>query len=69
MEKIINKIKTSIESYLTENIENEDKAIDFILYNPKTNESYVLASNGVDEIILFAPYTKNYPKGYTNVPD
>lgn len=48
MEKIINKIKTSIESYLTENIENEDKAIDFILYNPKTNESYVLASNGVD---------------------
>ena len=38
MEKIINKIKTSIESYLTENIENEDKAIDFILYNPKTNE-------------------------------
>lgn len=63
MEKIINKIKESIESYLTENIENEDKAIDFILYNPKTNESYVLASNGVDEIILFAPYTKNYPKG------
>ena len=38
MEKIINKIKKSIESYLTENIENEDKAIDFILYNPKTNE-------------------------------
>lgn len=69
MEKIINKIKKSIESYLTENIENEDKAIDFILYNPKTNESYVLASNSVDEIILFAPYTKNYPKGYTNVPD
>ena len=69
MEKIINKIKTIIESYLTENIENEDKAIDFILYNPKTNESYVLASNGVDEIILFAPYTKNYPKGYMNVPD
>ena len=52
------KIKNDIELFLKENIEHQNKHIDYILFNPKTNDTYVLASDNYDDAIEFTPYTK-----------
>jgi hypothetical protein len=52
-----------------EDMENQNKVIDFILYNPETKETQVLASDGLEDIILFAPFTKEQENGYMKVPE
>lgn len=69
MDEIVSKVKNDIESYLMEDMKHQDKEIDFILYNPNTKETQVLASNKDEEIILFAPFTKEQENGYMNVPE
>lgn len=69
MNEIINKIRNDIETYFMEDMENQNKNIDFILVNPKTNEIQVLASDGMEEIILFSPYTKELKNEYMNIPE
>jgi len=66
----IEKEKLNIEEFLKDNMEHKDKKVDYILYNPKTKETNVLASNlSSDEAIEFTPYTKNYKDGYSYVPE
>lgn len=40
-----------------------------ILIDSEKNETYILASDGVDEAIEFTPYSKEYAGGYVNVPE
>ena len=69
MNEKIEKEKNEIESFLNDSIDHQDKHIDYILVDPNTNETYVLASDGNDEAIEFNPLSKNYEGGYTNVPE
>ena len=69
MDEIVDKVKNEIESFLMEDMENHEMEIDYILYNPKTQETQVLASDGNERIFLFAPYTKEQENGYMNVPE
>lgn len=69
MDERIEKVKNDIETFLMESIDHQNKHIDYILVDPDTNETYVLASDGVDEAIEFTPYSKNYEGGYINVPE
>ena len=69
MNEKIEKIKNDIETFLMESIDHQNKHIDYILVDPEKNETYVLASDGVDEAIEFTPYSKNYEGGYINVPE
>ena len=68
MNERIEKVKNEIESFLKDSIDHQDKHIDYILVDPNTNETYVLASDGNDEAIEFNPLSKNYEGGYSNVP-
>ena len=68
MDERIEKVKNEIETFLKDSIDHQNKHIDYILVDPEKNETYVLASDGVDEAIEFTPYSKNYEGGYTNVP-
>ena len=63
------KIKNDIELFLKDNIEHQNKHIDYILFNPKTNDTYVLASDNYDDAIEFTPYTKTESGAYTQVPE
>ena len=65
----VKEIKENIEKFLSDSIDHQNKHIDYILLDPNTNETYVLASDGVDEAIEFTPYSKNYEGGYINVPE
>ena len=69
MDEIVDKVKNDIESFLMEDMENHEMEIDYILYNPKTQETQVLASDGNERIFLFALYTKEQENGYMNVPE
>lgn len=69
MNERIEKVKNEIESFLKDSIDHQGKHIDYILVDPNTNETYVLASDGNDEAIEFNPLSKNYEGGYTNVPE
>ena len=69
MNEKIQKIKENVETFLMESTEHQNKHIDYILVNPENNETYVLASDGVDEAIEFTPFSKNYEGGYINVPE
>lgn len=60
MNERIEKVKNEIESFLKDSIDHQDKHIDYILVDPNTNETYVLASDGNDEAIEFNPLSKNY---------
>ena len=53
------KVKNDIELFLKDNMEHQNKHIDYILFNPRTNDTYVLASDGYDEAIEFTPYSKS----------
>lgn len=65
----INNIKNDIENYLFEDIEHKNKRIDYILVNEEKEEYIVIASDGLDEMIEFAPYTKELPNNYSKVPE
>lgn len=69
MDERIEKIKNDIETYLKDSVDHQNKHIDYILVDPETNGTYVLASDGNDEAIEFTPLSKNYYGGYTNVPE
>ena len=69
MNEKIQKIKENVETFLMESTEHQNKHIDYVLVNPENNETYVLASDGVDEAIEFTPFSKNYEGGYINVPE
>lgn len=69
MDEVVDKVKSDIESFLMEDMENHEMKINYILYNPKTQETQVLASDGDERIFLFAPYTKEQENGYMNVPE
>lgn len=63
------KVKNDIELFLKDNMEHQNKHIDYILFNPRTNDTYVLASDGYDEAIEFTPYSKSESGGYIQVPE
>jgi len=65
----IKKLKEDIEQFLMEDMEHQNKHIDYILVDPETRATYVLASDGNEEAIEFTPYTKDYKGGYQNVPE
>lgn len=69
MDEKIEKVKKDIETFLKDSVDHQNKHIDYILVDPDTNETYVLASDGNDEAIEFTPLSKNYEEGYTNVPE
>ena len=69
MDERIEKVKNDIETFLKDSVDHQNKHIDYILVDPDTNETYVLASDGYDEAIEFTPLSKNYEGGYTNVPE
>ena len=54
---------------LMENMEHQNKHIDYFLVDQETNETYVLASDGADEAIEFNPLSKNYKEGFQYVPE
>ena len=69
MNEDIKKIKENIEKFLSEDEEHQNKHIDYILVDPETKDTYVLASDGNEEAIEFTPFTKDYKGGYQNVPE
>ena len=72
MNEKVEKVKKDIESFLMEDIEHQDKVIDCILINLDTEETMVIASDRIEDVILFAPYTtkeNGYDKGYFNIPE
>ena len=69
MNEKIEKIKNDIETFLKDTMDHQNKHIDYILYDPDNNDTYVLASDGYDEAIEFTPFTKEYDGGYLEVPE
>ena len=51
MDERIEKVKKDIETFLKDSVDHQNKHIDYILVDPDTNETYVLASDGNDESI------------------
>lgn len=62
-------IKNNIEEFLMEDIEHKNKGIDYILVNEKKKKYIAVASDGLEEMIEFAPYTKELLNGYSNIPE
>lgn len=69
MNEDIKKVKEDIEKFLSEDMEHQNKHIDYILVDSKTNETYVLASEDGGEAIEFTPFTKDNDGGYSYVPE
>lgn len=69
MDEKIKEIKENIEIFLKDSIEHQDKHIDYILVDKEKDETYILASDGVDSAIEFTPITKDYKGGYNYVPE
>ncbi len=69
MNEDIKKIKEDIERFLSEDEEHQNKHIDYILVDPESRDTYVLASDENEEAIEFTPFTKDYKSGYQNVPE
>lgn len=69
MDEKIKEIKENIENFLKDSIEHQDKHIDYILVDKEKDETYILASDGVDSAIEFTPITKDYEGGYNYVPE
>ena len=59
MNERIERVKEEIENFLKNSVDHQNKHIDYILVDPDTNETYVLASDGYDEAIEFTPLSKN----------
>lgn len=69
MKEIVDKVKNDIESYMMEDMEHQNKEIEYILYNANTKETQVIASDKIEEMILFAPFTKEQQNEYINIPE
>lgn len=68
MNEKIKKRKNEIEMFLNESVEHQDKKIDYILYDPDTYDTYILASNDSEDAIEFTPYNESND-GYSTVPE
>lgn len=64
MNNKIEKVKNDIEMVLKNSNAHKNKHIDYILYDPNNNDTYVLASDSNGEAIEFTPFTKGYSGGY-----
>ena len=69
MNEKIEKIKNDIETFLKDTMDHQNKHIDYILYDPDNDNTFVLASDNYGEAIEFTPYTKEYDGGYLEVPE
>lgn len=69
MNDIVSQVKYDIESYLMEDMENQEMRIDFILINPKNNDTISIISDGYEKIIEFTPYTKEMKNGLAEIPE
>lgn len=69
MNEKIEKVKKDIETFLKDSMEHQNKHIDYILYDPNNDDTYVLVSDDYGEAIEFTPFTKEYEGGYLNVPE
>lgn len=70
MNEIVEKEKKRIEEFIKNNDIHQDKKIDYILYNSKTNETNTLISDEYGEnAIEFTPVSKNTLEGYDYVAE
>jgi len=70
MNEIVEKEKKRIEEFIKDNDIHQDKKIDYILYNSKTNETNTLISDEYGEnAIEFTPVSKNTFEGYDYVAE
>lgn len=70
MNEIVEKEKKRIEEFIKDNDIHQDKKIDYILYNSKTNETNTLISNEYgDNAIEFTPVSKSTLEGYDYVAE
>lgn len=60
MLKFIEEEKIKVEKFLNDNMEHQDKKIDYILYKPDKMETNILASNSTDEAIEFRSNTNDF---------
>ena len=60
MLEFIEQEKLKVENILKEDMEHQDKKIDYILYNPDTMETNILASNSNEEAIEFRSNQDGY---------
>lgn len=60
MLKFIEEEKIKVEKFLNDNMEHQDKKIDYILYKPDKMETNILASNSNDEAIEFRSSTNDF---------
>ena len=60
MLKFIEEEKIKVEKILNDNMEHQDKKIDYILYKPDKMETNILASNSNDEAIEFRSNTNDF---------
>ena len=70
MNEIVEKEKKRIEEFIKDNDLHQDKKIDYILYNSKTNETNTLISDEYGEnAIEFTPVSKNTFEGFDYVAE
>ena len=65
MEEKVNKVKNEIESFLKDNVEHQDKHIDYIMIDPNTKETFTFASDGLEKMIML----KEKENGYSDIPE
>ena len=65
MEEKVNKVKNEIESFLKDNVEHQDKHIDYIMIDPNTKETFTFASDGLEKMIML----KEKERGYSDIPE
>ena len=65
MEEKVNKVKIEIESFLKDNIEHQNKHIDYIMIDPNTKETFTFASDGLEEMIML----REKENGYSDIPE
>ena len=64
------KAKYEVEEFLNEDMENQNKIIDYILYNKDKDDMYIVASDGIEEMLEFNPYGINENKNnFFQVPE
>ena len=66
---VIGETKEKINEFINDNEEHQNKHIDCILINLDTKETITFASDGLEEMIMFAPYTKDNETGYLDIPE
>lgn len=68
-QEVIEFIKSGIENIIKEDDELYGTSIDFILINPKKNDTISIISDGVEKIVEFTPFTKEMETGYSTISE